>query len=741
MKKLSLLLISLLVLLTSLLPALGGLAQPALPTEAQITDYLNAHPLLTGPGAQVISVIFQGEALVIDLSQAVLPEGIYEEQLFTQLQADLDATFNINQRFMTTFKIEGQPLEDWGFPVPEFKEPYELPPLKELPGDGPLRGVKIALSPGHGLYWNETYAAWFYQRSVWFGIREDTLNAEIMRYVAAGLSNQGATVIQLRELDLNARTGVTGYPAWHEDARQYAIALGLPKEIVDGSNNNYNSDIRARPYMANYYGADLFISLHNNGWNGSLSGTESYYDTDNHPGSPAFATAIHNRIIQSIRAEYDSDWVNRGIKSSDNNYGEINYAQMPATLIELAFMDREYPDNTYLHDEAFKILAANAITHGVCDYWGVTCEEQPITLPIVPETPTLSPAYGSGMCDSGWYRYTNPRGEYAYLALNAQNADPSAHQARWQPDLPVSGEYRLEAYIPPHMAVQWRCPEKTIWQDTHQAIYQVDHANGSSSIRINQADAANSWVDLGIFHFNDDKQATVTLTDVTGETSQTRTVSASAMRFTLVGNAGTPFFNTDWLDKNWLTQQTSVTAETIQNFFILHHSCLAQPITDADHQEIFLPKVIKQAAAAYQVSPKTLLAIMEAESNALSQCPDEKTLANLMGLEHASTARDQITRAASNLAQAMNILATTGQTPNGWKTGKPKTTLDGVSVIPANDALTLLFDFTPYAGVTWGGNSPAVGGVHVLYIAWRDYRLSGKLPAELHQVYLPLSIK
>jgi N-acetylmuramoyl-L-alanine amidase len=240
--------------------------------------------------------------------------------------------------------------------------------------------VRIALSPGHGLYWNETYAAWYWQRLEWFGIREDTLNSEIMRYVQKALLNQGATVIQLRQMDPYAGYGVSGFPKWYEGSRQYAISLGLPSSIYDGGSTNYNSDIRARPYMANYYDADILISLHNNGYEyATLTGTETYYDNDNHAGSPVLAQYVHNKIINTIRSRYDPDWTNRGYKISFDAYGEINYAEMPAILIELAFMDRYDPDNLYLHDENFKILAAEAIVGGICDFRGVYCPNISIT--------------------------------------------------------------------------------------------------------------------------------------------------------------------------------------------------------------------------------------------------------------------------------------------------------------------------------------------------------------------------
>jgi N-acetylmuramoyl-L-alanine amidase len=736
MKKLILFLTGVALLLISFLPAQTGQAQSQPPTTGEITEYLHAHPRLTETGAQVLSVKFAGEALVIDLSREVLPEGTYDEAVFTDLQADLDAAFGINQMFLTTFKVEGELLEYWGRPEPEFSTTAEYPTDRELPGSGPLAGVRIAISPGHGYYWNETYSAWMFQRAEFNGIREDTINVEIMRYLKTALESQGATVIQLREFDPSARTGVSGHPAWQEDARQYAIYRDLPSYVWDGSNNNYNSDIRSRPYMANYYGADLLISFHNNGWNGELTGTETYWDTDNNPGSQALATAVHNSIINKIRAEYDGSWVNRGIKLSDSDYGEINYAQMPAALIELAFMDNLAKDNIYLHDETFKQLSALAIAEGICEFRGVTCSDMNTGFSVVIEQPTLTPAYGSGVCDSGWYRYANPRGQYAYLALNAAEQAQSDNIATWDPDLPVSGEYRVEVFIPDHAAVTWACPGVTTTWDSSRATYTLTHGNGDSELKVNQWPWANEWVDLGIFHFNAETDALLTLSDVTGEALHTTSVSASAARFTLVGRAGTQFYNTAWVDGAWLTEETDATVDNIHNFFEFHDSCLAEPILDTD-QMVDLAAVIQTAGAANQISPKVLLAIMEAEQSALSQCPDATALQNLMGLAPASTAREQIAEAAALLGAARTALNGSGATPNGWQTSVSKVTLDGVSVTPANDTLTVLFDYMQTAGAIWGGEWPDESGVQGIYLAYRDFYLRLPLPEEIYTIYIP----
>jgi N-acetylmuramoyl-L-alanine amidase len=382
-RKSLILLLSLIAIFFVLMRIPAGISQALQPDVDQIQAFLKTHPLVADTNATIRSVTLQGEGLVIDFSVEILPDAIYDEALFIQLQQDLNQALQIDRFYVTTFKVEGLPLEFWGRDLPDFEERVEeLPePQEETVSPGPLAGVRVALSPGHGIYWDETFSAWIYQRAEFWGIREDTLNAEIMRYLQWALISQGATVIPLRELDKSAPPGASGFPAWYEASRHYAIALDLPSWVYNGGSTNFNSDIRARPYMANYFDADILISLHNNGWNGTYTGTETYWDINNNPGlSSALANAVHGRMINNIRESYDPLWTDRGVIATNWRYGEIYFAQMPAILVELAFMDHPL-DNSYLQQEAFKALAARAITAGICDYKAVSCQDIRITPP------------------------------------------------------------------------------------------------------------------------------------------------------------------------------------------------------------------------------------------------------------------------------------------------------------------------------------------------------------------------
>ncbi len=158
---------------------------------------------------------------------------------------------------------------------------------------------------------------------------------------------------------------------------------------------------------------------------------------------------------------------------------------------------------------------------------------------VIVNPPTLTPAYSGDMCGSAWHRITGYGGQYAYLTLNTNVASQSTNSATWQPNLPVAGTYKIEAYIPNHSVIYWQCPTKTITSDTSDARYTIYHANGTNTVSKNQAPLANSWLYLGTFTCDSGASCKVKLSDLNGEAALTRTISFSAVRYTLIQEADT----------------------------------------------------------------------------------------------------------------------------------------------------------------------------------------------------------
>lgn len=379
---------------------LCALAALGLPTHAELLQTQRSaingamKTLHFAPTAEALSVTMMNGGVYIDFSPATA-DGLTDEAMERLTDAARIAFHGVDGITDWYFTCDGRLLASYLPPPPMI--PRAVEPNVRYPSTvaaGPLTGKKIAISPGHGWYWYESGSAWTYERSVFWGIGEDTLNPEMMQYVYNILVNNGATVYPCRELDKTYGNCTTNFtfagetrtipnkPWWQMAGLYYAARQGAPASVYDnGRSSDYNRDISVRPYYANWRGADIMVSIHNNGDSGTSSGTLTMYDnhngyqvTDsvNQFGSQYLGQKIHARVLSEISAHYYSSWHSYGAQGFAGDYGENNYFNGPACIVEVAFMDTQSPDNNALHDENFKMLVAKAIYEGICDYFHVT---------------------------------------------------------------------------------------------------------------------------------------------------------------------------------------------------------------------------------------------------------------------------------------------------------------------------------------------------------------------------------
>jgi N-acetylmuramoyl-L-alanine amidase len=462
-----------------LLCAVLWVAAPAL---AQVDPQRNLERIVAEnsafpSGTRVLSVQLQDERAVVELSSDAIAQGLGDEQadeMARALLAGLD--FFAGAREIEIL-VEGQPL--WKY-LPASSEPpaAEARSLAAAmtPADAlslELQGKKIALHPSHGSYWNNTTRRWvramrtltgpnpatqrppgwtgstytpsdeyFWNRAFqWGSIYEDDITIHVMRFVKEYLESSGAQVFLSRELSDDAGfydSDGFGYPnagfplpKKQVAAKYYLQEHGVPRWVWDepGLSAQSDKDIRARPYYANYLGADLSISLHTNAFGeGGARGTETYWYTAKYPhlqeASRRFATVLNEGAVKSIREYFDDSyarqayvnpypaqgtpewpyyapyptpfdysgytrWNDRGVKTS--NLGELREAQMPAALIELAFHDswKWYPDNLFLQDPIFQAASAWGMYEGVCRYFGITPKPRLASRLVAGEVPAL----------------------------------------------------------------------------------------------------------------------------------------------------------------------------------------------------------------------------------------------------------------------------------------------------------------------------------------------------------------
>ncbi|QDG50268.1 hypothetical protein FIV42_05840 [Persicimonas caeni] len=175
----------------------------------------------------------------------------------------------------------------------------------------------------------------------------------------------------------------SGRPRWEEASVPYIEWVGAPDWLKVG-------DVSGRPLYAIYRGVDAYFALHTNAGGGTGTSTYTWYkdmwvsksnweagfvENELPPGTDEWGTAIHDEIVKSIRAKWDSEWTNRGRKGA--NFGELRAFRhgwyedkythgvadpltVPAALVELAFHDKDY-DARFIREMGFRKDAARAV--------------------------------------------------------------------------------------------------------------------------------------------------------------------------------------------------------------------------------------------------------------------------------------------------------------------------------------------------------------------------------------------
>jgi N-acetylmuramoyl-L-alanine amidase len=367
--------------------ALTALAAPPATNQA-------GEPLASGvlSGTKVLALQTEGDTAIVDFSQDIIGAGLDEARLsaiFEQVTATL-------RQFGLTGSLRlqagGKLLSDYLSPLRPL--PTNPSPKAAAPkAAGALSGKKIALSPGHGWFWNGS--GWYTQRPVYCSPlnQEDFHNLEEMQYLNTYLTQDGATTKPHRCLDKSYGTDPTSGKAWWQVAAYVWLKnQGYPCSVYANSSGDCtlgsgssesSDDIRARPLASDYDSTDIYVSLHSNGYTGDCTGscptgTETYYDsTGMQPtASHNLANAINPAIIAAITGNADSSWTCHGtcVKDSAGSYGEIRIPNRAATLTEIAFHDTcdRDADANHLRDNFFRSTFTWGMYKGICDYFGVT---------------------------------------------------------------------------------------------------------------------------------------------------------------------------------------------------------------------------------------------------------------------------------------------------------------------------------------------------------------------------------
>ncbi|MGB4592364.1 MAG: cell wall-binding repeat-containing protein [Coriobacteriia bacterium] len=221
-----------------------------------------------------------------------------------------------------------------------------------LLGPTPAFAARVFLDPGHGgRYPGATYA----------GVEEQYVNMLVVTEARKILEARGHTVKQSRYGDATVCTW--DIPTWHySDAQDQYYLYADGKTGVysygDGSAIAYD-DLQRRCDLANGFGADIFLSIHNNA-GGTASGTETFYNS----WSDVTDTALSRRLATYVQEEVVRSAGTTSRRVDDVGYYVIRWSNMPAALVEVAFLSNP-TERAKLLSPAFRTKVAIGIANGV----------------------------------------------------------------------------------------------------------------------------------------------------------------------------------------------------------------------------------------------------------------------------------------------------------------------------------------------------------------------------------------
>ena len=243
---------------------------------------------------------------------------------------------------------------------------------------------------------------------------------------------------------------------------------------------DYDVSLQARTDYANSGGFDLFVSIHENAFNGSVQGTETFCGSlDPSDSSYQMASFLQAAVLDAY------DYPDRGVK--DGSYLHvIRETYMPAILGEGSFLDYDLNWNeSYLY--AFNVddhtgLQAWAYADALCSFWGFS-----------------TPLYGNGVLlmdnlsagfsvnDSTLWQIDSSGAPWMGSCLLGNGGEEGI--ARWT--APLTGIYTLQVW--------WTSGSDR----SSAACFRISHSGGTTDVFMDQySTGGGEWVSAGSFSFD-----------------------------------------------------------------------------------------------------------------------------------------------------------------------------------------------------------------------------------------------
>ena len=215
-------------------------------------------------------------------------------------------------------------------------------------------------------------------------------------------------------------------------------------------------------------------------------------------------------------------------------------------------------------------------------------------------------------------------------------------------------------------------------------------------------------------------------------------VAGSAVFFVPAAHA---LSNNYILSDEELFDGTAMSAARVQQFLALQGGYLAgYTVTDGTVTKR-AADIIAEVSKTYDLNPKFFLTLLEKEMSLITdKSPTQRQLDYALGFGCPSTCSlaykgfaTQLNAAAKHIREDyIPALQHKGQY-NGWGPGITKTTIDGISVTPANIATAVLYIYNPYVG-KYGGGDQRWGANSLFQLLWNRWFVSKHPDGSLLQV-------
>lgn len=175
-----------------------------------------------------------------------------------------------------------------------------------------------------------------------------------------GGRDQGAAGRKSVEKEINLKTAKSLEKLIKKNYKQVEV-------IMTRTGDEYIT-LEDRAGMANFFNADLFISIHSNSARGWAEGTETFI----HPAAKGTASERLANLIQ-FQYTYFAERENRGVKTG--NLAVLRETNMPAVLTELGFISNK-EEEKFIKSRRGRKKLAKCLFYAFQQYYAETVQNQ-----------------------------------------------------------------------------------------------------------------------------------------------------------------------------------------------------------------------------------------------------------------------------------------------------------------------------------------------------------------------------